>query len=353
MGHNSFGDSVSITTFGESHGAAVGLVIDGLKAGLPFDLDFIQKEMDRRRPGGNSLGTPRKEADKIKVLSGVYNGIITGTPLTLIVENTNQRSKDYSKIAEVYRPGHADFTYNNKYGIRDPRGGGRSSGRETLARVAGGAVAKLYLNKDNISCEAATIQIGNIKVNPEECNWDERTSNELYCPNSEKAKEMRDLINQLREKGDSIGGIIECRIKGLPVGLGDPAFDKVEALLAHAIMSIGATKGFEIGEGFNAATLRGSQNNDQMDKNGFLSNHAGGTLGGITTSQDLIFRVAFKPTPSISLPQQTVDSENKETEITIQGRHDPCICPRAVVVVEAMSAIVILNLMKEISLEDK
>lgn len=353
MAHNSFGNKITITTFGESHGAAVGLIIDGLQAGMPLDLDFIQKEMDRRKPGGNSLGTPRKEDDKIKILSGVYEGIITGTPLTLIVENTNQKSKDYSNIANIFRPGHADFTYTKKYGIRDPRGGGRSSGRETLSRVAAGAIAKLYLNKSNISCQAATIQIGNIKVSPDECNWDERSSNELYCPNKEKAEDMRNLINNLREQGDSIGGIIECRIKGLPIGLGDPAFDKVEALLAHAIMSIGATKGFEIGEGFNAATLKGSQNNDEMTSEGFLSNHAGGTLGGITTGQDLIFRVAFKPTPSISLSQKTIDKNHNDTEIQIHGRHDPCICPRAVVVVEAMSAIVILNLMKEISLEDK
>lgn len=353
MGHNSFGEKVTITTFGESHGVAVGLIMDGLQPGLPIDLDFIQKEMDRRRPGGNSLGTPRKEEDKIKILSGVYEGIITGTPLTLIVENNNQHSKDYSKIADVFRPGHADFTYDHKYGIRDPRGGGRSSGRETLARVAAGAISKLYLNKANITCEAATIQIGNIKVSPNEYNWNERISNELYCPNKAKAEEMRNLINDLRKKGDSIGGIIECRIKGLPVGLGDPAFDKVEALLAHAIMSIGATKGFEIGEGFNVATLTGSQNNDEISSDGFITNHAGGTLGGITSGQDLIFRVAFKPTPSISLSQRTIDKNNNNTEITITGRHDPCICPRAVVVVEAMSSIVILNLMNEISLEDK
>lgn len=351
MSHNSFGNSITITTFGESHGNAVGVTIDGLKGNFPFDLEFIQSEMDRRKPGGNSLGTPRKESDKIKVLSGVYNNKITGTPLTMIVENTNQRSKDYSKIEEVFRPGHADYTYSKKYGIRDPRGGGRSSGRETAARVAAGAVAKLYLDKSSISIEAATIQIGDIKVDKNDINWNERTNNELYCPNKAKSNQMSSLINNLREQGDSIGGIIECRIKGLPVGLGEPAFDKIEALLAHAIMSIGATKGFEIGDGFAAASLKGSQNNDGNSSNGFLSNHCGGTLGGISTGQDLIFRVAFKPTPSISIAQKTITTDNKDTTITIEGRHDPCICPRAVVVVEAMSAIVILDLYSQLPSE--
>lgn len=351
MSHNSFGNNITITTFGESHGTAVGVIIDGLKANFPFDLDFIQKEMDRRRPGGNTLGTPRKEADTIKVLSGVYKDRITGTPLTLIVENTNQRSNDYCGIENSFRPGHADYTYYNKYGIRDPSGGGRSSGRETSARVAAGAVSKLYLNKAGISIEAATIQIGSIKVDKNEIDWSERANNELSCPNKEKAKKMASLIEELREQGDSIGGVIECRIKGLPVGLGDPVFDKIEALLAHAIMSIGATKGFEIGDGFGVASLKGSQNNDQNSTDGFLSNHCGGTLGGISTGQDLIFRVAFKPTPSISLPQKTITKQNEDTTITIEGRHDPCICPRAVVVVEAMSALVILDLYSQVPSE--
>jgi chorismate synthase len=351
MSHNSFGTNITITTFGESHGAAVGVIMDGLKGNFPFDLEFIQSEMDRRRPGGNTLGTPREEADTIKVLSGVYNNKITGTPLTMIVENTNQKSKDYSKIEDAFRPGHADYTYFKKYGIRDPRGGGRSSGRETVARVAAGAVSKLYLNECGISIEAATIQIGSIKVDKNNIDWEERVNNELYCPNGEKAKEMSCLINDLRLQGDSIGGVIECRIKGLPVGLGDPAFDKIEALLAHAIMSIGATKGFEIGDGFAAASLKGSQNNDENSTEGFLSNHCGGTLGGISTGQDLIFRVAFKPTPSISFAQKTITKDNKDTVITIEGRHDPCICPRAVVVVEAMSAIVILDLYSQLPLE--
>lgn len=347
MGHNSFGKNISITTFGESHGPALGVIIDGLTPQLELDLDFIQKEMDRRRPGGNSLGTPRKEADQIKILSGIYKGKVTGTPLTLIVENTNQKSKDYSKLEQLYRPGHADFTYQNKYGIRDVRGGGRSSGRETLARVAAGAVAKQYLNKESITIEAATIQIGDIKVTEDQYNWEERVNNELYCPNSEKAKQMSNLIEQVRKQKDSIGGVIECRIKNLPIGLGEPAFDKLPALLAYAMMGIGATKGFEIGEGFNSAKLRGSQNNDQINKNGFITNHSGGSLGGISNGEEIIFRVAFKATPSISLKQKTITVENEETEIEIEGRHDPCICPRAVVVVESMAAIVILDLLME------
>ncbi len=351
MAHNSFGKNISITTFGESHGQAVGVVIDGLKPNFPLDLEFVQSEMDRRRPGGNSLGTPRKESDTIKVLSGLYQGKITGTPLTMVIENTNQISADYSNIEEVFRPGHADYTYFKKYGIRDPRGGGRSSGRETSARVAAGAVSKLYLKEAGIKIEAAITQIGNIKLEKDEINWEERTNNELYCPNKKKAESMAALINDLRDRGDSVGGIIECRITGLPVGLGDPVFDKIEAVLAHAIMSIGATKGFEIGEGFNAATLHGSQNNDQRNSEGFLTNHCGGTLGGISTGQDLVFRVAFKPTPSISLPQRTVNKQNQDTTVVIEGRHDPCICPRAVVVVEAMSAIVILDLYSQLSLE--
>lgn len=352
MSHNSFGKNITITTFGESHGAAVGVTIDGLKSNFPFDLKFIQSEMDRRRPGGNSLGTPRNEKDEIKVLSGVYNNRITGTPLTMIIENKNQKSKDYSKIENIFRPGHADFTYFNKYHIRDPRGGGRSSGRETAARVAAGAVSKLYLKKAGITIEAATIQIGNIKVNNNEMKWSERLNNELSCPNKLKAVKMASLIDELRAQGDSIGGIIECRIKGLPIGLGDPAFDKIEALLAHAIMSIGATKGFEIGEGFNVASMKGSENNDEISSKGFLTNHCGGTLGGISTGQELIFRVAFKPTPSISIAQKTINKNNNDEIITIKGRHDPCICPRAVVVVEAMSAIVILDLYSKLPLED-
>jgi chorismate synthase len=349
MGNNSFGKLLTITTFGESHGAAIGVTIDGLKPNFSLDFDKIQKEMDRRRPGGNKFGTKRNESDKIKVLSGIFEGKVTGTPLTIIIENTNQISKDYGEIAKTFRPSHADFTLFNKYKIRDPRGGGRASGRETASRVIAGAIAKQYLDVDDISIEAATIQIGNIKVdkNSPSFNWQSRVNNDFYTPDNTKAKEMETLLNSLRSEGDSIGGIIECHIKNLPVGLGEPTFNKFEAQLAKAMMSLGAVRGFEIGMGFESATYQGSSFNDQMDKNGFLTNNNGGVLGGVTTSQDLIFRVAFKPTPSISLPQRTLDINNNETTIEIKGRHDPCICPRAVVVVEAMAALVTLDFIME------
>ncbi len=349
MGNNTFGKLLSITTFGESHGPAIGVTIDGLKSNFPLDLDKIQKELNRRRPGGNKLGTKRNEEDKLKVLSGIYEGKVTGTPLTIVIENKDQQSKDYSNIISTFRPSHADYTLYNKHGIRDPRGGGRSSGRETASRVIAGAVAKQYLQEEKVVVEAATIQIGNIKIDPSSptFNWESRENNELYAPEENKAKEMVALLNKLRKKGDSVGGIIECRIKNLPIGLGEPTFNKFEAQLAKAMLSIGAVKGFEIGMGFESAKAFGSTFNDQMDKNGFLSNNNGGVLGGITTKEDVIFRVVFKPTPSISQPQKTVDINNVEKVILIEGRHDPCICPRAVVVVEAMAALVALDFIYE------
>lgn len=348
MGPNSFGNSITITTFGESHGKALGVVIDGLNPGLKLDLTLVNQMMNRRRPGGNSLGTQRQEGDKIEILSGLYQGIITGTPLTLLVNNNNQKSGDYQKIEELYRPGHADYTYQQKYGIRDPRGGGRSSGRETLSRTAAGAVAMQYLNKKGITIEAGTVRIGKTAIDPTSTsyNWSKRTENALYCPDEDATTSMIETIEQCRRDGDSVGGIIECHIKNLPIGVGEPAFDKLEALLAHAMMSLGATKGFEIGEGFHAATMFGSSNNDQMRTDGFMSNHAGGILGGISNGEEVIFRVAFKPTPSISQKQRTVDQNGINNDLSIQGRHDPCIVPRAVVVVEAMAAIVTLDLLQ-------
>lgn len=349
MGNNSFGKLLTITTFGESHGAAIGVTIDGLIPNFPLNLDLIQKEMDRRRPGGNKFGTKRNEKDKIKVLSGIYEGKVTGTPLTIIIENTNQISKDYGEIAKTFRPSHADYTLFKKYGIRDPRGGGRASGRETASRVIAGAIAKQYLDVDDIKIEAATVQIGDIKIdkNSPTYDWECRSTNDFYTPDCETAKQMEKLLDQLRKDGDSIGGVIECRIKNLPVGLGEPTFNKFEAELAKAMLSLGAVRGFEIGMGFDSAKCKGSAFNDPMDKNGFISNNNGGVLGGVTTHEDVIFRVAFKPTPSISIPQKTVDIENNEKTIVIKGRHDPCICPRAVVVVEAMAALVTLNFKME------
>ncbi len=349
MKNNSFGKIINITTFGESHGPAIGVCIDGLKPNFPLDLEKVQLELDKRRPGGNKFGTKRNEKDQLKVLSGMYKGKITGTPLTIIIENTNQISKDYSELEKTFRPSHADYTYYNKYHIRDPRGGGRSSGRETATRVIAGAIAKQYLDIDNIKIEAATIQIGNIKTdkNQPTYNWEERNNNDVHFPDSKKSVEIEQLFDTLREKGDSIGGIIECHISNLPVGLGEPIFDKFESRLASAMLSLGATRGFEIGEGFNSATYKGSQFNDSMNKDGFISNNNGGVLGGITSSQDIVFRVAFKPTPSISIPQSTIDIDNNEKTLVIKGRHDPCICPRATVVVEAMAALVALDFKME------
>lgn len=349
MGNNTFGKIISITTFGESHGTAIGVTIDGLWPNFPLDLDKIQKELDRRRPGGNKFGTKRNEKDQLKVLSGLYKGKITGTPLTIIIENTNQNSKDYSELEKTFRPSHADFTYYNKYNIRDPRGGGRSSGRETASRVIAGAIAKQYLDLDNIKIEAATIQIGDIKAdkNSPHYDWNERNNNDVHFPDSHKVEEIEKLFNELRAAGDSIGGIIECKISNLPIGLGEPTFDKFESRLASAMLSLGAARGFEIGEGFKSANYRGSQFNDQMNKNGFTSNNNGGILGGITNSQEVVFRVAFKPTPSISIAQNTIDINNCEKVLKIEGRHDPCICPRATVVVEAMAALVALDFKME------
>ena len=340
MGHNSFGYEFTFTTFGESHGKAIGVVIDGIQSGFPIDWGKVQEMLDRRRPGGNDLGTKRNEPDAITVLSGMYQGKTTGMPIALLISNTDQHSSDYDELSHLYRPGHADFTYQQKWGIRDSRGGGRSSGRETAARVAAGAVAKQILASHGVSVKAGTVQIGTVKA--EKRAWDE-TDNSLTCPDREAAKRMSDLIEQARMGQDSVGGVIECRVDGLPVGLGEPTFDKLQALLAHAMFSIGAVKGFEVGEGFHAAEMRGSEHNDQMDGSGFLSNHAGGVLGGISTGAELVFRVAFKPTASILRGQKTIDEHGKEVDLVIKGRHDPSIVPRAVVVVEAMASAVLLD----------
>jgi chorismate synthase len=341
MGHNSFGSAFTITTFGESHGEGLGVVIDGIEAGINIDCAAIQAEMDRRRPGANPLGTKRNEQDTVTILSGLYQGITTGTPLTLVLFNKNQQSSDYSDLAKVFRPGHADWTFQQKFGIRDVRGGGRSSGRETSARVAAGAIAKQVLASKGIKIFAGTIQVGSVVA--ENRNWDE-SDNFLGCPDRSAALKMEELIELVRSEQDSIGGIIECHALGVPVGLGEPVFDKLDALLAHAVMSIGAVKGVQIGDGFACASLRGSQCNDQRTSKGFLSNHAGGILGGISSGQEIILQAAIKPTPSISLKQQTVDTDNCDRILEIKGRHDPCICPRAVVVVESMVALTILDL---------
>jgi chorismate synthase len=341
MGHNSFGTSLTITTFGESHGEGLGVVIDGIEPGFKIDTDAIQAEMDRRRPGANPLGTKRNENDKVTIISGLYQGFTTGTPLTLVLFNTNQQSSDYSELEKIYRPGHADWTFEQKFKIRDVRGGGRSSGRETSARVAAGAIAKQILALKGIQVFAGTVQVGTQVALMR--NWEE-TDNFLRCPDRLAAKKMEELIEQVRSEQDSIGGVIECHATGVPVGLGEPVFDKLDALLAQAVMSIGSVKGVQIGDGFACASMKGSQCNDQRDSSGFLSNHSGGILGGISSGQEIVLQAAIKPTPSISLKQKTVDTDNVERILEIKGRHDPCICPRAVVVVESMVALTLLDL---------
>lgn len=346
MAGNSFGQVFRVTTFGESHGEALGCIVDGCPAGIDFDLDFLQKMMDRRKPGAknNAAVTARSEADKAQVLSGVFEGKTTGTPIAVMIQNTSQISKDYSSIKDKFRPGHADFTYMQKYGIRDYRGGGRSSGRETCARVAAGAIAMMLLSKYGIKITAYTKKAAGVSCT--KINLDEIEQNPMRAPDNEAAVLMSEKINELRLKGDSAGGIVECVASGVPMGLGEPVFDKADALLAQAMLSIGAVKGVEFGTGFDSADSTGSSNNDAMTKGGvFASNNAGGILGGITRGDDVVFRVAVKPVPSIFIKQQTVDVALNECDILIEGRHDVCLCPRIVPVVEAMTAITLADLL--------
>lgn len=342
MSGNSFGTALTITTFGESHGEALGVVIDGLESGFTIDREALAAQMRRRRPGGNPLGTTRQEPDEVQIVSGLFEGKTTGTPLAIIIKNTNQRSSDYSNISRLFRPGHADHTWQEKFGIRDWRGGGRSSGRETAARLAAGAIAFQILAQKGISIIAYIIQIGEEKAFGRDLS--QVPLNPVSCPDAQAAIRMQKVVEAVRDAGDSIGGIVECVVEGLPTGLGEPVFDKMDAMLAHAILSIGATRGIEFGDGFALAACKGSQVNDQMDATGFLSNHAGGINGGITSGQPIIFRTAVKPTASISLPQKTIDIDGNEQTILIEGRHDPCICVRIVPVIEAMTAITILSL---------
>lgn len=338
---SSFGRSFRIVTFGESHGAAVGVVLDGVKPGLPFDLEAIQKEMDRRRPGQSDLVTPRSEGDKVQVLSGVFEGQTTGHPVALVVFNENQRSGDYKAISDLFRPGHADLTYDRKYGVRDPRGGGRSSGRETLARVAAGAWAKQQLATLGVTVRGFNREIAGLAGTA--VDWAFVETNPLRVADPAAFAAQRAAVEAARAEGDSVGGVCEVWIEGLPVGLGDPAFGKLDGLLALACMSIGAVKGVELGAGFASARLRGSENNDPLGPEGPLKNDAGGTLGGISTGAPLVVRMAVKPTSSISKAQQTIDREGRAAEISTHGRHDPCIAPRIVPVAEAMCALVIYD----------
>jgi chorismate synthase len=354
MAGSTFGNLYRVTTWGESHGKALGAVIDGCPAGVPLEEADIQALLDRRKPGQSKASTARKEADQCEILSGVFEGKTTGTPISVIVWNADQHSRDYSDLAEVYRPGHADYPYQVKYGIRDYRGGGRSSGRETIGRVIGGAVAEKILSALGIHFLTYAKAIG--PVTAENVDPAYISQNPFYLPDPKAAEEAEKVLDQARKDQDSLGGIIECRVLGLPVGIGEPVFDKLDAELAKAMLSIGAVKGFEIGDGFQAARARGSENNDgfalSADKKGKpvivkTSNHSGGTLGGMSDGDDLLFRVAVKPTPSISQAQKTVRQtaeKTEETEICIHGRHDPIIVPRAVVVVESMAAMTILDL---------
>ena len=350
MAGSTTGTIFRVSTWGESHGKALGVVIDGCPAGLSLSEADIQPFLDRRKPGQSKYTTPRKEADEIEILSGVFEGRTTGTPISMILYNTSQQSKDYSEIASYYRPGHADYTFDSKYGFRDYRGGGRSSGRETAARVAAGAVAIKILNQLGISITAYTRSIGDIIINPDNFDSDEINNNLLYMPDKNAADKAGKLIEEISKDHDSIGGSIECIVQGVPTGIGDPVFEKLDANLAKAIMSIGAVKGVEIGDGNIVSQKRGSENNDQfsLDETGRIiksTNHAGGILGGISDGNDIVIRAAFKATPSILKEQHTVTTNKEEIEISIKGRHDPVIVPRAVVVVEAMTAITLLDAM--------
>lgn len=346
---NTFGHIFRLTTFGESHGEAVGGVVDGMPAGIDIDIDFIQQELNRRRPGQSSITTSRQEADQIELLSGVFEGKSTGCPIGFIVRNTNQHSQDYENMRCLFRPSHADYTYFQKYGIRDHRGGGRSSARITISRCVGGALAKLVLKQLGISVQAYTSQVGNIALERDYKLYDlsQTETNAVRCPDPEKAAQMEALIAEVKSEGDTIGGIITCVIKGCPVGLGEPEFDKLHAALGAAMLSINAVKGFEYGEGFEGVTAKGSEQNDVFTvTNGQITtatNHSGGIQGGISNGQDIYFRVAFKPVATILSEQTTVDTEGNPTRFTAKGRHDPCVLPRAVPVVEAMAAMTILD----------
>lgn len=345
MGGSSFGQLFRVTTFGESHGKALGCVIDGMPSQIALTEDHIQPYLDRRRPGGSKFVTQRAEADQVQILSGVFEGKTTGTPIALMIENTDQRSHDYDKIAQSFRPGHADYTWQQKFGFRDYRGGGRASARETAARVAAGAVA-MQLLKD-VQITGAVTQIGHLKANPDNYDWAYAKENPLNCPDKEIFGAWADFIDDIRRKKDSIGAICEVRAKNVMAGLGEPVFDKLDAELAKAMMSIPAVKAVEIGEGMNVALLRGSENADEIRINNgkpcFTSNHAGGILGGMSNGDEVIVRFAIKPTSSILIPRKTITNEGEEIEIITRGRHDPCVGIRAVPVAEAMTALVLAD----------
>lgn len=347
---STYGKIFKISTFGESHGVGIGVVVEGCPAGVDFDTDFIQSELTRRKPGQSRITTQRKEADEFEVLSGVFEGKTTGTPIALIIRNEDQRSKDYSHIAAQFRPSHADYTYQAKYGVRDYRGGGRSSARETAARVAAGALAKLLLANFGVNIQAYVSQVGGMKLDKSytELDLTETENNAVRCPDPEMAAAMFTYIDDVRKKGDSIGGVVNCVVKGAPVGWGEPVFDKLHAELGKAMLSINAVKGFEYGSGFDGVAMLGSEHNDAfyIDEKGDVhtrTNHSGGIQGGISNGEDIYFRVAFKPVATIMQDQESVDAQGDIAIVKGKGRHDPCVVPRAVPIVEAMAALVLAD----------
>ena len=349
MAGSIFGSAFRISTFGESHGKAIGVIIDGCPAGLDIDEVFIQAELDRRKPGQSAIVTQRKESDTVQILSGVFEGKSTGTPVGMLIPNDDQRSHDYGHIADKYRPSHADFTYQEKYGVRDYRGGGRSSARETAARVAAGAIAKLFLAQNGVNIQAYVSQVGPLilQKSADELDLSLTESNDVRCPDPEMAVQMIDLIKAVRKDGDTIGGVVSAVITGCPVGLGEPAFDKLHADLVKAMLSINACKGFEYGSGFGGVSMRGSEHNDAFyHEDGIVktrTNHSGGIQGGISNGMDITFRVAFKPVATIIPAQESVNVQGESVEVTGRGRHDPCVLPRAVPIVESMAALVLAD----------
>ena len=351
MAGSSWGTLLTMTTWGESHGKGLGVVIDGCPAGLELKEEDIQKYLDRRKPGQSKFATRRQEGDVAEILSGVFEGKTTGTPISLLVQNTDQRSRDYSQIKEIFRPGHADYTFDEKYGFRDYRGGGRSSGRETIGRVAAGAVAAKFLESLGIQVIAYTRSIGPVSIEDSRFEKEEIRKNPLCMPDAAAAVEAEAYLQQMMEQKDSAGGVVECVVSGIPAGIGEPVFEKLDARLAHGVMSIGAVKGVEIGDGFAAARSRGTENNDPFQKNETgkkpvkITNHAGGILGGISDGSQIVLRAGFKPTPSVGAVQQTVDRNGENVTVSVGGRHDPVIVPRAVVVVEAVVAFTVADML--------
>ena len=349
MAGSVFGKNITVSTWGESHGKALGCVIDGFPAGLELTEEDIQQFLDRRKPGTSSATTSRKEDDLVEILSGVFDGKTTGTPISMMVKNTSQKSSDYKEIASYYRPGHADYGFDMKYGFRDYRGGGRSSGRETIGRVAAGAICSKLLAKMGIEIIAYTKSIGDVNIDPQNTDYATRLTPPTAMPDLEADKKAMDLIQKCREKNDSLGGVIECRIKGVPAGIGEPVFDKLDARLSQAVMSIGAVKAIEIGDGCKVSGYYGSENNDAFEAVGSKiskkTNHSGGILGGMSDGSEIVLRAYIKPTPSIASTQETINQDGENITINIKGRHDPVVVPRAVVVVESMCAITLLDLM--------